>query len=261
MTAALLDSLPLGEGDRVVMGVEESGYPASILPGERVVLAPGQTPMPLEGTGDVTISSMGFASDGRFHVRVAYAPGIGHEDLDMGYFLARVYPRDERRTAEEKYWCATVITQVEGGLDVLFPLIKAGEEAELGEVYFYGGYERPGVDIAGPWSIDFPLEHYPSTVLEWTGTLAGRRVDHVTVSPLTVTMDSDDTGGFSTAELTVVLKDGTEVPAACGPGRYANLGEGAGVEVWDAYNTWELERPVEVEEIDHLLLLGEHIPV
>ena len=117
------------------------------------------------------------------------------------------------------------------------------------------------MDIAGPWSIDVPLEHYPSTVLEWTGTLAGRRVDHVTVSPLTVTMDSDDTGGFSTAELTVVLKDGTEVPAACGPGRYANLGEGAGVEVWDAYNTWELERPVEVEEIDHLLLLGEHIPV
>ena len=59
----------------------------------------------------------------------------------------------------------------------------------------------------------------------------------------------------------MVLKDGTEVPAACGPGRYANLGEGAGAEVWDAYNTWELERPVEVEEIDHLLLLGEHIPV
>ena len=105
------------------------------------------------------------------------------------------------------------------------------------------------------------MDYYPSTVLEWTGTLAGRRVDHVTVSPLTVTMDSDDTGGFSTAELTVVLKDGTEVPAACGPGRYANLGEGAGVEVWDAYNTWELERPVEVAEIDHLLLLGEHIPV
>lgn len=121
---------------------------------------------------------------------------------------------------------------------MLFPLIKAGEEAELGEVYFYGGYERPGVDIAGPWSIDFPLEHHPSAVLDWTGTLAGRRVDHVTVSPLTVTMDSNDTGGFHTAELTVVLKDGTEVPAACGPGRYANLGEGVGVEVWDAYNTW-----------------------
>ena len=93
VTAALLDSLPLGEGDRVVMGVEESGYPASILPGERVVLAPGQTPMPLEGTGDVTISSMGFASDGRFHVRVAYAPGIGHGDLDMGYFLAPRLPQ------------------------------------------------------------------------------------------------------------------------------------------------------------------------
>ena len=108
---------------------------------------------------------MGFASDGRFHVRVAYAPGIGHEDLDMGYFLARVYPRDERRTAEEKYWRATVITQVEGGLDALFPLIKAGEEAELGEVYFYGGYERPGVDIAG-W-ITSPSPPLP---LLWTAT-------------------------------------------------------------------------------------------
>ena len=84
---------------------------------------------------------------------------------------------------------------------------------------------------------------YPSAVLEWTGTLAGRRVDHVTVSPLTVTMDSDDTGGFSTAELTVVLKDGTEVPAACGTGRYANVGEGTGVEVWDAYNTWGAGAP------------------
>ena len=103
-----------------------------------------------------------------------------------------------------------------------------------------------------------------STTLDGAGVdghWRGGRVDHVTVSPLTVTMDSDDTGGFSTAELTVVLKDGTEVPAACGPGRLRQLGEGAGVEVWDAYNTWELERPVEVEEIDHLLLLGEHIPV
>ena len=181
MTAALLDSLPLGRGPGGD-GVEESGYPASILPGERVVLAPGQTPMPLEGTGDVTISSMGFASDGRFHVRVAYAPGIGHEDLDMGYFLARVYPRDERRTAEEKYWRATVITQVEGAWTCSSP-DQSGGGGRAGEVYFYGGYERPGVDIDGPWSIDFPLEHYPSAVLEWTGTLAGRRVDHVTVSP------------------------------------------------------------------------------
>ena len=66
----------------------------------------------------------------------------------------------------------------------------------------------------------------------------GHRVDHVTVSPLTVTMDSDDTGGFSTAELTVVLKDGTEVPGRLRRGPLRNVGEGAGAEVWDAYNTW-----------------------
>lgn len=148
MTATLLGSLPPGEEDRAVTGVEEGGYSASILPGERMVLVPGQAPMSLKGTGDVIISPMGFASDGRSRVRVAYVPGTGYEDLGMGYFLARVYPRDERRTTEEKYRCATVITQVEGDLDVLFPLIKTGEKAELGEVYFYGGCERPDVDIA-----------------------------------------------------------------------------------------------------------------
>ena len=85
-------------------------------------------------------------------------------------------------------------------------------------------------------------------------------MDHVTVSPLTVTMDSDDTGGFSTAELTVVLKDGTECPPpaarAATPTWERHRRGGVG-----RYNTWELERPVEVAEIDHLLLLGEHIPV
>ena len=74
-------------------------------------------------------------------------------------------------------------------------------------------------------------------------------------------MDSDDTGGFSTAELTVVLKDGTEVPAACGAGRYANVGEGAGAEVWDAYNTWELGAPGGGGGDRPFAPSGEHIPV
>lgn len=257
----LLQSLPLGAQDKVVMGVEESGYTRAILPDTQVVLAPNQTPMALDGTQDMTISSMGFASDGRFHIRVAYAQGINHEDVNHGYFLARVYPRDEDRMGEEKYWLPMVITQVEGGMDVMFPLIKAGEADELGQVSFYGRYQRPGVDIAGSWAVDFSVDYHPSTVLAWTGEIAGRQVDHVTVSPLTVTMDSDDRGGFSTTPLYAVLQDGTRVAAQCSGGQYANVSQDPAVEVWDAYNTWEFEQPVAVEDIDYLILLDEQIPM
>ena len=257
----LLQSLPLGAGDKVVLGVEESGYTREILPDTQVVLAPNQTPMALEGTQDMTISSMGFASDGRFHIRVASAQGIDHEDVDRGYFLAQVYPRDEDKMGEEKYWLPMVITQVEGGMDVMFPLIKAGEAHELGQVYFHGRYQRPGVDITGSWSIDFSVDYHPSTVLTWTGEIAGRQVNHVTVSPLTVTMDSNDTGGFSTTDLYAVLRDGTEVTAKRSVGEYTNVSENQGSEVWEAYNTWNFERPVKVEEIAGLILLEEEIPM
>ena len=87
VTDQLLNSLPLSDEDQVVLHIEESGYTSAILPDQQVVLAPGQTPMAMEGTEDVTISSMGFASDGRFHVRVAYASGITHDDVTAGYFL------------------------------------------------------------------------------------------------------------------------------------------------------------------------------
>lgn len=257
----LLRSLPLGASDKVVMGLEESGYTSAILPAQKVVLAPDQTPMALEGTQDMTISSMGFASDGRFHIRVAYAQGITHEDVDFGYFLPRVYPVDESMAGEDKYWAPMVITQVEGGQDVMFPLIKAGEADELDQVYFSGRYRRPGVDITGSWAVDFAVDYHPSTVLAWTGEIAGRHVNHVTVSPLTVTIDSNDKGGFSTTELYAVLKDGTKVAAQCSVGEYNNVSENPAVEVWESYNTWNFERPVKVENIACLLLLDQEIPL
>lgn len=259
VTNQLLDSLPLSDQDRVVLHIEESGYTQAILPDRQVVLAPGQTPMAMEGTEDVTISSMGFASDGRFHVRVAYASGITHDDVSMGYFLSRIYPEDDSQSGQEKYWLPMVITQVDGGLDVMFPLIQAGEANELDEVYFYGNYTRPGIDLSGTWDISFKMTYHPSTTLAWTGELAGRQVTRVTVSPMTVTIDSNDTGGFSSDTLYAVLKDGTSVAAQPSVGQYVNVGQD--VEVMCAYNTWEFEQPVEVSQIYHLNLLEQSIPV
>ena len=152
-----------------------------------------------------------------------------------------------------------VITQVDGGLDVMFPLIQAGEANELDEVYFYGNYTRPGIDLSGTWDISFKMTYHPSTTLAWTGELAGRQVTRVTVSPMTVTIDSNDTGGFSSDTLCAVLKDGTSVAAQPSVGQYVNVGQD--VEVMCAYNTWEFEQPVEVSQIYHLNLLEQSIPV
>ena len=48
----------------------------ALLPRQAVVLAPEQTPMSIEETEDIWISSMGFASDGCFHIRLGLAEGV-----------------------------------------------------------------------------------------------------------------------------------------------------------------------------------------
>lgn len=152
-------------------------------------------------------------------------------------------------------------TLVPGGMDVLFPLIHVDDLEALKACrgIFYGQYTRPGIDIEGSWEIDFQSEYFPSTVLDWTGELAGRQVTRVTLSPMSVTMDSNDWGGFSTTTLYAVKQDGSTVAAKPGTGSYNNVG---GREpVWDAYNTWKFEEPVDLEEIVGLSLMGETIPV
>ena len=101
------------------------------------------------------------------------------------------------------------------------------------------------------------MDYYPSTVLNWTGELAGRQVRQVTVSPLSVTMRSSDPGGFHGTVLYAVKTDGPSVAAAPDTGRYSNAGQG----VWDAFNTWKFEEPVNVADIAFLSLAGETIPV
>ena len=81
------------------------------------------------------------------------------------------------------------------------------------------------------------------------------------VSPLTVTVYSNDAGGFHGVELYAVKKDGSTTAAAPGTGRYANPAANRGGEEWEAFNTWNFEEPVDVEEIASLRLMGESIPM
>ena len=202
------------------------------------------------------------AEHGRFHIRLGFAEGVAAvSDSDsLRVFFSDLFlsgSTDKRQYAHQ-------ITPVPGGLDILFPLIKL-EDLELlqdCQARFYGDYTRPGTEVRGAWDIDFQLEYHPSVTLDWTGDLAGRQVRRVTVSPLSVTMYSNDVGGFHRAVLYAVKKDGSTVAAEPDTGSYSNSNwESDGEPIWDTYNTWKFEAPVDLEELNYLTLMDQTIPV
>ena len=147
-------------------------------------------------------------------------------------------------------------------MDILYPLLHP-EDLELVrgcEARFYGPYTRPGAVIEGVWAVNFSLEYHPSVTLDWSGELAGRQVRQVTLSPLSVTMHSDDPGGFHADTLYAVRRDSSTVAAEPDTGRYLNVSE-TGEPVWETFNTWKFEEPVDPEEVTALSLQGETIPV
>lgn len=265
ITDQVLESLPVGESDQFIFKASDTDglpYTDAVLPGKQVVLAPGQTPMPIEGNDDIRISSMGFASDGCFHVRLEFADEVSVLDEEgSSWFLCTLSQTEKTAFEENAMWERLV----PGGIDILFPLYKVEDLEQLQNslVEFYGNYTQPGTAVAGGWDIDFQIEHQRSVTLDWTGELAGCQVEQVTVSPLSVTMNSNDGGVFANVPLYAVKKDGSTVAAEPGRGSYFNRAwtSGASEPVWEAYNTWRFEEPVDLEDLACLTLLDETIPV
>lgn len=265
LTDKTLKSLNVSKEDKVIYKPSDlggTGYTNAVLPGKQVVLAPGQTPMPLNGTKDIRVSSIGFASDGCFHIRLEFDEGVRPALRQDGKSALLFNPRLADGVPDEVRYYVCQQTLVKGGMDILFPLIKAGDLEALqgGQMRISGDYFRPGMEIQGAWSTQFQMEHYSSVTLDWTGDLDGCQVRQVTVSPLSVTMRSNDKGGFANTTLYAVKKDGSTVASEPGLGAYNNLAAQGG-EGWDAFNTWSFEEPVDVEDISFLSLKGTLIPV
>lgn len=252
----ILDSRPLNASDRVVLRTDNLEGNTPVPPEKMVVLAPGQTPGALEGTEDMGLSSMGFASDGCFHVRLTYRAGVEDSTtLEGDGFYAFLQLEEE----SDREW-AFLMVRTEDGVDVCFPGVRVGEGRTPERVGFYGPYQRAGMTLEGEWEVSFRMERQPSRVLDWTGTLAGRQIREVRLSPLTVTMESNDSGGFSSTSIYAVLKDGTLIEGKKDVGSYSNVSQSPNGEAWQAYNTWSFVRPVSLEEVAALRLLGEEIP-
>lgn len=273
-----LKSLPAGEDDTVVFSpssVDGIGYTDDILPDEQVVLAPGQNPVDIEGTEDMRISSMGFASDGCFHVRLEFAGGVKPAtfepvnidsetgvNLCAGQIRSMLYCDLLTEDGDLRYY-VTQERLVEGGMDILFPLLTAEDlkEIQSRQARVSGNCTRPGTEIRGDWAVEFELEYYRSTILDWTGELEGRQVEQITVSPLSVTMKSNASSGFHTP-LYAVKKDGATIAAEPGTSIYRNVGALAGgAERWEAFTTWKFTEPVDVEDVASLKLGDVVIPM
>lgn len=255
VTGQLLDSQVV-EGEVILEAKEVSKASDYPLMKQVQVLAPEQNPVPLAGTEDMWISSMGFASDGCFHVRLGFAEGVEVRN-DDGFFGDLFLPEGNDDLMD---LCQE--TLVEGGMDILFPQVHPENLELIRTCMFrcYGYYARSGAEIEGDWSASFRMDYHPSVTLDWTGDVLASHVSKVTLSPLSVTMYSNARGGMS-GPLYATKEDGSVVTVEPGAGRHGNLEASGKGEGWSAFNTWTFQEPVDPEEIVSLQLGDTVIPV
>lgn len=241
------------------------------------VLLPNQSPMALGEDGNISISSMGFASDGSFHIRFAQGETVSPITDGGCPFRADYYlydPEDPDRWPEQSVDDITC-TAVEGGWDLCLPSLTPDTLEYLDLLYLTADYSVAGGRIEGNWEITVPVEVMdlrtaaPGAPLVFSYTQGGEQpygrahdaqLDALTISPLSVCAD------FTTPEdqdepcmlngrelsLTVTMTDG----AVLTPAYYD--------EVWSrraGWVMWEFEEPIDPEQVVSATLNGETLPL
>ena len=241
------------------------------------VLLPDQNPMAWGEDGDVSISSIGFAADGFFHIRFAQGENVspttdGGCPFRVDYCLYD--PENPDRWPEQSV-DDIICTAVEGGWDFCLPSLTPDTLKYLDLLHLTADYSTAGGRIEGNWEVTVPVEVLdlrtaaPTEPLVLPYTQSGKQpyerahdaqLDQLTVSPLSICAD------FATPEgqkepcmlngtelsLTVALADGTVLAPA-----YYD-------EVWSqraGWVMWEFEEPIDPEQVVSVALNGETIPL
>lgn len=241
------------------------------------VLLPNQNPIALDEDGDISISSMGFAADGCYHVRFVQNENISPitdsgRTCRIDYYLYD--PEAPERWPEQGMEDATY-TDVGDGWDVSLPGLTPDTLEYLNLFYLTADYSVAGGRIEGDWEVTVPVEvmnlHTAAPVkpLVFPYTRGGEmpfgrawdaQLEQITVSPLSVCADFITPEGqehpcqLTGAELslTVTLADGTVFTP-----RYYD-------EVWSqraGWVMWEFEEPIAPEQVTSVTLNGETIPL
>ncbi|MGI5929144.1 hypothetical protein [Pseudoflavonifractor sp.] len=302
-TRAKLDMTYLLPGERSArIALDGTDIPSSTLESTTpesgaTVLLPGQTPLLIAGNEqlpgdtlcpveesdhpDVFISSMGFATDGRYHIRFAQSAKVSSADAseyaDQPVFSVEYYlydPEDPNRWPSQGVGDA-VWTAVEGGWDVCLPSLTEDTLPYLNLLALRAHYSVAGGRIEGNWEITVPVEAVeqrtaaPAETVLFPYTRNGElpygrdwdaQLDQVTVSPLSICADFSTPDGQeypcqltgSELSLAVSLSDGTTLaPAYCD-------------EVWSqrvGWVMWEFNEPIDLSLVESVTLNGETIPL
>lgn len=241
------------------------------------ILLPNQNPMALGQDGDISISSIGFASDGSFHIRFAQEETVSPITDGGCPFRADYHlhdPEDPDRWPEQSV-DDIICTAVDGGWDLCLPSLTPDTLEYLDLLYLTADYSAAGGRIDGNWEITVPVEVMdlrtaaPAELLVFPYTQDGEQpygrahdaqLDTLTVSPLSVCADFTTPEGqeepcmLNGAELslTVTLADGTVLTPA-----YYD-------QVWSqraGWVMWEFAEPIAPDEVVSVTLNGETVPL
>ena len=207
------------------------------------VLRAGQTPQTSPDTADFSISSMGFDSQGRFHIRLAMAEGFANRAL-----LAVPY------NAEQEQMGSTLDQfAVDGGTDYVIGGITPADVADMESIRVYGAYRGPEEAIQGTWILPVTLEPAEQRTITLNRQVWPYRLDALELSPLSVALTwrrLDGQPGHPGIQVT--LRDGTqaglEVKGGSGNPDYS-------------YDFWLFTEPVELDDISSVTIAGETFPV
>ena len=241
------------------------------------ILLPGQNPMPLDKDGAVSISSMGFAADGCYHVRFVQDEDVvprmdDGRSCHVEYYL---YDPEEPDRWPQQGMGDVICTAVEGGWDFCLPSLTPDTLKYLELVQLSTEYSVTGGRIEGNWEITVPVEvmdlrtaapaeplllPYTQNGEQPYGRTHDAQLDLLTVSPLSVCADFVTPEGqehpcqLAGTELsfTVTLADGTVLTPA-----YYD-------EVWSqraGWVMWEFETPIDPDQVVSATLNGQTVPL
>ncbi len=242
------------------------------------VLLPEQNPQLIdESCPEVYISSMGFASDGYYHVRLHQEPNVTqtkrddtnfHDPFGVIYLL-----RDENGNPQQYDWDATVSTPVSDGWDYCLTALTRESFERVYSLCVDTAYSVSGGYVTGEWSLTVPVSPVEYRTAQPEGTLIlsatkdspppsggdyEAQVAAVSVSTLSVTADfvpperyhrRTSVEGEETA-CTVTLADGTVLS----PVYLAQHWSGHG------WVMWEFAEPIDPSEVVSVALNGNEIP-
>lgn len=232
---------------------------------DRVVLAPEQTPMELEGTDLFRLSSMGFDEQGRLHIQIRVEDGYEVPEWEW-------YPDVLFADLPEVVVKNGQVYYLEDGRYVDFRVSFYADY--LGETYipkeaFQGleltleGWIATRERLEGDWSLTFPLETLPARTASIGQLVNGKLVESVSLSAMSATLavslpEGERQGDLQFLPLTVYLADGTCFTVE--RGRSVQDYDDKEEEPW-YLDRWQFPVPVDPEDVTAIAIAYWCIPL